>query len=173
MKISVLVLAGCAVLAAGAAVAIAQSGPSPATCITSMLAWSRPSLDVPHGIQMRERIDAATLSNPMGPSVVARFEPIPAATIQSLQQWAASEQKVLAYTQRRITGARVSIDVLGDSAPPRVFRAKATAADPTVFEVALPCPAGGWYNQPLRIEARVWSDDDEIFSSDSTVTLVP
>lgn len=173
MKISVLVLAGCAVLAAGAAVAIAQSGPSPSSNITSMLAWSRPSLDVPHGIQMRERIEPGSLANPMGPSVVARFEPIPASTIQSLQQWAASEQRVLAWKQARITGAIVSIDVLGDTAPPQRYKAVATAADPRVYEVALPCPIGGWYNQPLRIEAHVEGDGETIFSSDSIVTLAP
>jgi hypothetical protein len=173
MKLSVLILAGCAVLAAGAAVAIAQSGPSPASRITSMLAWSRPSMDVPHGIQMRERIDPATLANPMGPSLVARFEPIPAQTIQALQQWAASEQRVLAWRQHKITGAVVSIDVLGDSAPPRHYKAKPVAGDPLVYEVALPCPSGGWYNQPLRIQAHVYSGGEEIFSSDSTVTLAP
>jgi hypothetical protein len=172
MKLFVILAAGAA-LVGGVAVAIAQSGPNPSSDVVSMLAWSRPSLDVPHGIQMRERVDPQTLASPNGPSVIARFEPIPLSTIQALQQTAASQQQVLAWKPRKISGAVVSIDVLSDGAPPRVFKAQPTSSDPCVFEVALPCPSGGWYNQPLRVEAFVHSDGEEIYRSSSIVTLAP
>jgi hypothetical protein len=67
----------------------------------------------------------------------------------------------------------VAIDVLNDSEPARAYKAEATAADPRVYEVRLPCPSGGWYNQTLRIETHVLADDQEVFSSDSVVTLTP
>jgi hypothetical protein len=173
MKPSILLAAAGVVLAGSLGLAIAQSGPSHAGSLLSMTTWSRPSLVVDYGIQMRECIDPCTFLNTNGPSVSVRFEPIPLATIQSLQQDAAAQQKVLAWTPRKISAAVVSIDVVNDSAPARLFKATATAADPRVFEVALASPSGGWYNQPLRIQAHVFADDEEIFSSDSTVTLAP
>jgi hypothetical protein len=172
MKLSIVLVVASIALTGSLALAFAQTGSAQSSNLVSMSAWSRPSLVATYGIQMRERVDFSSILTHGGPSVVVRFEPIPQSTVQSMQQMAASQQHVLAYTPRKISAATVSIDVVNDSAPARCFKAKVTA-DPLVFEVALPTPIGGWYNQPLRMEAHVFSDDQEIFSSDSIVTLSP
>jgi hypothetical protein len=168
MKIILSLIAGCVALTGGFAISRAQNPSSFPT--TSVKSWSRPDVDVPHGFQVRRRIDAHAAA---GPSVVLRFEPIPASTLQSLQQTAALHQTTLVWHEAKLEGAAVFLDALQDGLPGTWHKAVRSQDDPQAFEVALPAPIGGWYNQPLRMSTSVWSRGEEVFASDATLTLAP
>jgi hypothetical protein len=169
MKIILFLVAGCVALTGGFALSLAQNPSSPAP-IVSIGAWSRPDVNVPEGFQVRRKIDKNAHA---GPSVALRFEPIPAVTIQALQQTAASNHTNLVWHPSSLDGAAVFIDALQDGLPGRWFKALRSHDDPRAFEVVLPAPIGGWYNQPLRVRTSVWSMGDEVFASDTTMTLTP
>jgi hypothetical protein len=106
MKIILFLVAGCVALTGGFALSLAQNPSSPAP-IVSIGAWSRPDVNVPEGFQVRRKIDKNAHA---GPSVALRFEPIPAVTIQALQQTAASNHTNLVWHPSSLDGAAVFID---------------------------------------------------------------
>ncbi len=169
MKIILSLLAGCVALAGGFAISLAQN-PSSSAPTTSVRSWSRPDVDVPHGFQVRRRIEAHAGA---GPSVVLRFEPIPATTLAALQQMAVANHTTLVWREAKLEGAAVYLDALQDGLPGAWHKAAFTQDDPRALEVVLPAPIGGWYNQPLRMSTSVWSRGEEVFASDATLTLAP
>jgi hypothetical protein len=172
MKILTFLVAGCVALMGGFALSLAQSS-AVQPQVVGIAAWSRPDVIVPHGIQVRRQMIAPDPTTSAGPAVRLRFEPIPAATIQSLTATTAANGHLLAYHASNLDGAAVFVDALQDGLPGRWIKAVRSKDDPRAFEVTLPCPAGGWYNQPLRVMTSVWADGAEVVATDTTLTLAP
>jgi hypothetical protein len=170
MKIILFLAAGCVALTGGFALSLAQN-PSPYAPVVTSAQWSRPDVNVPQGFQVRRRIDPNPAST--NPTVVLRFEPIPASTLQALQQTAAANHTNLVWRESKIDGAAVFVDALQDGLPGAWHKAVRSHDDPRAFELVLPAPVGGWYNQPLRVTTSVWSRGEEVFASDTTMTLAP
>ncbi len=171
MKNITFLVAGCVALMGGFALSLAQSSAGQPH-VVGIGAWSRPDLIVPNGIQVRRQMN---VRDPItgGQTVRLRFEPIPDATIQSLIQTTAANGHLLAYHASSIDGAAVFIDALQDGLPGRWSKAVRSNDDPRALEVTLPCPVGGWYNQPIRVMTSVWADGAEVVASDTTLTLAP
>jgi hypothetical protein len=172
MKYISFLVAGCVALMGGFALSLAQSsalGPQ----VVGIAAWSRPDVIAPHGIQVRRQLIAPDPNSGAGTAVRLRFEPIPAATVQSLTATTAANGHLLAYHASSIEGAAVFVDALQDGLPGRWCKAVRSKDDPRAFEVVLPCPIGGWYNQPLRVMTSVWADGAEVIASDTTLRLAP
>ena len=88
-------------------------------------------------------------------------------------QTTAANGHVLEYHASSIESAAVFIDALPDGLPGRWSKAVRSSDDPRAFEVTLPCPVGGWYNQPIRVMTSVWAGGAEVVASDTTLTLTP
>ncbi len=161
-------LAALAGLGGFALVHAAQLPAAPASA-PARIAWSNPALVVDCGVQTRYGLAPRPGHPAAQADVVVRFEPIPATTLQALRQTHAN----LNCVRRPVTEAHVIVDVIGDAAPARVFRAVPSSDGSGALEARVTAPIGGWYQQPLRLGYAASSQDRVLFTSDAVVTLGP
>ncbi|MDZ4773012.1 MAG: hypothetical protein SGI72_07735 [Planctomycetota bacterium] len=155
--------------AGGLSLAYSLQQPSHTSSSAQLVAWSRPSLVVPYGLQMRYAY-APRGSQPIhAADLLVRFEPIPKSTVTALQATYAN----LDYSQPPLTDARVFVDRTSDSLPGQWFRATRAGDDSSALEARMPAPVGGWFHQPLQFKTEALSGVRSLFESDTVLTLAP
>lgn len=158
-----------AIVAAGLTLAYGLQLPGPQAVIANHVSWSRPALVSDCGVEMRHAF-VRRGNQPVGTALlVLRFESMSPATVAAL----VAAHPNLALTRPPISGADVLVDRPNDALPGTVYRGSPSADGTGAIEVAIPAPAGGWYQQPLRFVVKVRSGDRELLTSDSLFTLAP
>lgn len=169
MKFITIACLGAALASLGSTLAHALQRTNVQYAAAPQIAWSRPSLVVDYGVQTRYALAPRGAQTAANADVLVRFEPIPTATIQAIQQTVSN----LNYSQPPLTRAFATVDVVNDAAPARVFYSNVAADGSGALEVRVAAPAGGWYHQPLELVYAAYSEGNELLRSEALVQFAP